>query len=579
MCGIYGQISSSKIDRNQFKSNLLKMNHRGPDDSGIFVEDNIGLGHTRLSIIDLSDCGHQPMIDISEKYVIIYNGEIYNFNDIKKSLQNKGYSFKSNSDTEVILYGFIEYREKIVSKLKGMFSFAIYNKNSREVFLARDHMGIKPLYYFKDSDNFIFSSEVKCLKNYSVGINDESKILFLSLGSIPEPLTIFQNIFSFPKGHYAFFSKNNLEITKYYEDSYEPKTNESYSEIVLNTKELLHKSVEKHLISDAPIGTFLSGGLDSSVLTSIAAKYKSDLYTLSLDFNEQDLSENYYQQLIVKKYNTNHTNYIIDEKIFLENIHQFIDSFDQPTVDGLNTYFVSKAAIDSGLKSVLSGVGGDEIFYGYSTFKNAKKINVLNTLPLFITNLLSKNQKLKKLDFLRIGDDISTYLPLRTVFSPIETAKILDTNVDYIYNVLIKNLNQYNPFNINQFDDKISFLELNMYMKNQLLRDTDIFGMAHSLEIRVPFLDKDLVDYVLKVKSKHKFRKNINKSLLVDATKDLIPPEIINRKKMGFELPFKYWFKNNIDTFDIDQNIKSDFLENKIHWSKVWSLFIINNFT
>tara|TARA_B100000963_G_scaffold312764_1_gene290376 strand:+ start:2015 stop:3556 length:1542 start_codon:yes stop_codon:yes gene_type:complete len=507
MCGIYGQISSSKIDRNDFKKNLLKLDHRGPDDSGIFIDSNIAFGHTRLSILDLSTSGHQPMIDSNDKYIIIYNGEIYNFSCLKENLQKKGYIFNSNSDTEVILYGFIEYGEKIIEKIKGMFAFAIFNKETRETFLARDHMGIKPLYYFKDNDNFVFSSEIKCLKNYSNGINNDSKILFLSFGSVPEPLTIYKNIFSFPKGHYGHFSKNKLKIKKYYQDEYEPKINQSYSEIVQNTKELLHKSVKRHLISDAPIGTFLSGGLDSSAITAIAAQYKSDLHTLSLDFHEKGLSEKYYQELIVKKYNTNHTNYIIDEKIFLENIHQFVNSLDQPTVDGLNTFFVSKAAVDSGLKAVLSGVGGDEIFYGYPSFKRAKKVKALSVLPSYLINLITKNKKLEKLDYLKVGNDISIYLPLSTVFSPFEIAKILDINVQDIYRTMRKHLNQFNDLNIKNLDDKISFFELNLYMKNQLLRDTDVFGMAHSLEIRVPLLDKDLVDYVLKVQPKHKYKK------------------------------------------------------------------------
>lgn len=579
MCGIYGQISTSKIDRNDFKKNLLKMHHRGPDNSGIFIDTNIAFGHTRLSILDLSASGHQPMMDLNEKYVITYNGEIYNFDEIKNNLQKKGYIFKSNSDTEIILYGFIEYGEKIVEEIKGMFAFAIYNKETQKIFLARDHMGIKPLYYFKDNDNFLFSSEVRCLKNYSSGINSDSKILFLCLGSVPEPLTIYEKIFSFPKGHYGFFSNNELKLTKYYQDEYEPKTSEPYSDIVQNTKELLHKSIERHLISDAPIGTFLSGGLDSSAITAIAAQYKSDLHTLSLDFHEKDLSEKYYQELIVKKYNTNHTNYIIDEKIFLDNIHQFIGSLDQPTIDGLNTFFVSKAAIDSGLKAVLSGLGGDEIFYGYPSFKRANKINALNKLPLSMIGLITKNKKLEKLDFLKVGNDISIYLPLSTVFTPIETAKILDISVEDVYHVLRKNLNQYNELNIKNLDDKISFFELNLYMKNQLLRDADIFGMAHSLEIRVPLLDKDLVDYVLKINPKHKYRKNINKPLLADATKDLVPSEIITRKKKGFEIPFKYWLQKNIDNFEIDQNVKKDFINNKIHWSKVWSLNVINKFS
>ncbi|MDA3945446.1 MAG: asparagine synthase (glutamine-hydrolyzing), partial [Helicobacteraceae bacterium] len=313
MCGILGQIANKPIDTNKFQKTLLLMDHRGPDDNGVYFDNNLALGHTRLSILDLSNHGHQPMINENEKYVLVYNGEVYNFEIIKKELEAKGYVFHSHSDTEVILNGFIEYKEKIVDKLNGMFAFAIYNKASGEVFLARDRSGIKPLYYFQDENDFVFSSEIKTLKNFSSKINLEAKILFLLLGSVPEPITIYENIFMFPAGHYAYFSNGILVTTKYDEYKYEPKIVKPYNEIVQDVHGLLHESIKRQLVSDAPIGTFLSGGLDSSAITAIAAQYKDNLQTLSLVFEEKDLSEEYYQDLVVSRYKTEHTKYLIDE--------------------------------------------------------------------------------------------------------------------------------------------------------------------------------------------------------------------------------------------------------------------------
>lgn len=578
MCGILGFVSSLDINKDSFNNLLKRLTHRGPDDYGIYYENNVALGHTRLSILDLSELGHQPMKSVDENYIIIYNGEIYGFETLKDDLVKKGYIFKSHSDTEVILNGYIEYKEKIVNKIDGMFAFAIFNKLTKEIFLARDRSGIKPLYYFKDNDEFSFSSEIKTLKSFSNGVNFESKILFLLLGSVPEPMTIYEDIFVFPAGYYGIYLNNKLTMEKYDEYNYEPKIQKPYSEIVNDVSSLLHQSIKKQLISDAPIGTFLSGGLDSSAITAIAAQYKDNLQTLSLVFEEKELSEEYYQDLVVAKYKTNHTKYLITEKIFLESIDEFIGSFDQPSVDGLNTFLVSKAARDSGLTTVLSGVGGDEIFYGYPSFKNAKKLNFLSKFPYALIKLLQENTKYKKLELLQLPNDFSSYLPTRGMFTPTEVSKILNIEVDVIYKLIIKLFEKYNSSSINMIDDKISFFELNMYMKNQLLRDTDIFGMANSLEIRVPFLDKDLVDYVLKVKPKDKYHKNINKIILADAVKDILPNEIIDRPKMGFTLPFEYWFRKNISQFNLDKSIENKFLNKELHWSRVWALHILNKF-
>lgn len=577
MCGILGQISNNKIDKKEFEENLSMLNHRGPDDSGNFVEDKVAFGQTRLSIIDLSKEGHQPMVSNCDNYIIIYNGEVYNFEEIKKDLIEKKYNFHSNTDTEVILNGFVEYKEKIVNKLNGMFAFSIYNKTTKELFLARDKSGIKPLYYFKDDENFVYSSELKTLKKYSLDISSDSKIVFLLLGYIPEPYTIYQNILMLPAGHYGYYKNNKLSTTQYDEYTYEPKINKPYNEILKNSKELFDKAIKRHLISDAPIGTFLSGGLDSSAITAVAAKYKTNLQTLSLVFEDKELSEEYYQDLVVDRYKTKHTKYLIDEKLFLNTIDDFFESMEQPTIDGLNTYFVSKAAKESGLTTVLSGVGGDEIFYGYPSFKDGKTLKFLTNIPYSLIKIFEYSKKYKKLELLQAEKELAYYLPKRALFSPKEIAEILNIKKSKVYSLIVKLYKLYNSSHINQIEDKISFYELNLYMKNQLLRDTDVFGMAHSLEIRVPFLDKDLVDYILKVEPKEKFG-DFNKQLLADISKDILPEEIYDRKKMGFVLPFENWFRKNIDRFDINNDMKIKFKNKQITWSRFWAILVLEKF-
>lgn len=583
MCGIVGFLSKNEIDKNEFLSLVNSLNHRGPDDFGTYEikkNNNVFLGHTRLSIIDLSNNGHQPMKSECSRYIIVFNGEIYNFKEIRNSLKEKGHSFFSTSDTEVILKGFIEYREKIFSKLNGMFAIAIYDTFEDKLYLARDKSGVKPLYYLINDEKLIFSSEIKVLKKYSNEINNDAKILFLLFGYIPEPITIYKSINIFPSGNYSVYTKNKLDFYEFDSYKFSPKTTKHEEEIISDIRSLLEKSVERHLISDANIGMFLSGGLDSSVLTAISSKYTSNVKTLSLTFEDKNLSEEYYQNLIVKKYNTEHTNFLVTEDLFKNTFNDFLNSMDQPTVDGYNTYLVSKIASEIDLKVVLSGIGADEIFYGYSTFSKTKKLKKLFKFYNKFIPILKKINKLKKLDFLIFNEQIRFYLASRGLFTPNEVSKLLNINQEYIYSLVENFLNKnYFVNDYTQFDDKdlVANFELNMYMKNQLLRDSDIFSMKNSIELRVPFLDKNLVDYVLKIDPKLKFN-NTNKYLLVEATKGLIPSEIINRKKRGFELPYKSWFLNNIDEMDINESLKKQFLLNKLHWSRLYSLEVLQRF-
>jgi asparagine synthase (glutamine-hydrolysing) len=294
-------------------------------------------------------------------------------------------------------------------------------------------------------------------------------------------------------------------------------------------------------------------------------------------FDDKNLSEESYQNLIIKKYNTKHTKYLINEQIFLNTIDDFFASIEQPTIDGINTYFISQAAKNNGLKTVLSGIGADEIFYGYPSFKYAKRLNLLKKIPHSIINILTNSHKYKKLELLKIENELSFYLPVRGVFSPSQISSILNIKEAKVYQVITNLWQTYNSEKIKNIEDKISYFELNLYMKNQLLRDADVFGMANSLEIRVPFLDKDLVDHVLRIEPQQKFGIN-NKQILVDATKHLLPDSIINRPKVGFVLPFERWFKNNIHLFVIDDNFKKKFMNNQLHWSKLWALIILDKF-
>lgn len=578
MCGIIGCVLDSQVDTIRFQATLEKLFHRGPDDQGCFFDDTVALGHTRLSILDLSMQGHQPMTSQCGRYTIIYNGEIYNFSDIKQKLIKKGYVFTSNSDTEVILNGFIEEKEAIVKQLNGMFAFAVYDHQRKTVFLARDRSGIKPLYFSLTNEGFVFSSEIKAIKDEYSHINQDAVILYLLLGSVPEPMTIYQDIEAFPAGCFATYENKKLSITQYDTYTYEPKINKSREEIIKDVHNLMHTSIERELVSDAPIGTFLSGGIDSSVITAIASKYRSNIQTLSLVFDEKNLSEEFYQNLIVERYNTNHTKYLVNENVFLDGIHNFLDTMEQPTIDGLNTYFVSQAAVESGLKTVLSGVGADEIFYGYSSFKSAKPLQFLTKVPYVLIKLFLNHHKYKKLELLQAESALAYYLPKRGLFSPSEISEILKIDISDVYRLITKLWQKYQFENIKKLEDQVSYFELSLYMKNQLLHDTDVFGMAHSLEIRVPFLDNDLVDYVLRINPELKFDKKINKPLLVEAVKELLPKEIYDRNKMGFSLPFEAWFNANIELFDIPEFLKKRYKNKQLHWSRFWAMVVLQKF-
>lgn len=609
MCGIAGIINFNNNPVSE--DTLLRVRdtlaHRGSDDAGLYISDDerIGFTNRRLAILDLSDLGHQPMISEDRNLMITYNGEIYNFSELKSELSAAGYRFKSNTDTEVILNAYHAWGVDAFEKLNGMFAFCIYDKNEDLVYLVRDHAGIKPLYYSITQQYLIFSSEVKAFKVFDNdrGENPDWKIYLLVFGHIPEPFTTLKNVFMLPKQSFLKIDveTGRSEIKKYTKIVFSERIND-LKEAVEQLREKFTTAVKRHLISDAPIGVFLSGGIDSSLIALIAHNLqKNNLRTLSVIFNEKEFSEEKYQNIVSNEIKSKHCAHLVTEKDFLDNIEDIFSAMDQPTVDGINTYFISKCAKKDGLKTVLSGLGGDELFGGYPSFQLIDSLwfyhpnGITGDIQKRFFNLLGyfPFRRFKKLSYLSLPSPLSYYLLFRSIFTIRETARLLNITEKEISDALSKLLTFSSshrldfPFSPNK--NFVSALESNFYMQNQLLKDTDFMSMWHSIEVRVPFLDRDIIRFVYSISEKIKFDSKIPKFLLMKSFEDILPQDIINRKKQGFTFPFDIWLRNrgrelfeeSVAKFSLNDRsfIKSlwnKFENNRLHWSRIWSLVVLS---
>ena len=619
MCRIVGIVNFADKLSSELEPVILEMrdslSHGGPDDAGLFISQDrkVALGHRRLSIIDLSPQAHQPMSNKEQNIWITYNGEIYNFRELRNDLIKSGYDFKSKSDTEILIYGYQEWGiEKLLSRLRGMFAFAIYDSRSGfKLILARDRFGIKPLYYFYDHEKFIFASEIKAfLKSKLIPDekNLEAMIRFLQLGSVPTPLTTIKNVFSLDAGHYIEVDKSNLKLKEYWNISHYINSLQnkliSQKDAINATSELLLEAAKLHLISDVPLGVFLSGGIDSSSLVALSSKLLDrPLNTLSIVFNEERYSEAKYAQLVANRYKTNHHEVLITNNDFIGELPQIFSAMDEPTIDGVNTYFISKAAKEAGLTVVLSGIGGDEVFLGYEHFKKIKylnaPINLFRQLPIWMRkNLLNFSissgdifggKSLERLSYLEEPGIENCYLLFRGLFSPGQIQDLLGiTETEFKrLGVLFPLQNSSNSLSS---VDSLDLLEFKHYLQNQILKDTDFMSMSHGIEIRVPFLDHKLVEYVIGLPSNMKLQNGMNKSLLLNAIRNDLPKEVWARPKMGFTFPFERWIIANFDELqskclDVKQlntkavkRIWNDFKGGKVHWSRVWALVVLDQF-
>lgn len=606
MCGISGTYNL-KAEKEIDFTRTVKMRdylmRRGPDDCGIYYSSDkrLCLAHARLSIIDLTSLAHQPMSDREGRVWISYNGEIYNYRRLQNELKEKGYSFRSNSDTEVLVNGYKEWGiDGLVKRLRGMFAFAIYDLTSSipRFILARDRFGIKPLYYYQDDKLLIFSSEVGAMVKSGIipfERNHKADIAFFIFGYIPAPLTTLKNVFSLPVGSYLLIEDGKKILVKYYDpiDSFTKAKLKDAEDIYSSLCSILTETVNLHLISDAPLGVFLSGGIDSSALVALASKARVPITTLSIIFDEEEYSELPYQRLITEQYRTDHRQIKVTENDFYAEIDNIFTAMDQPTVDGVNTYFVSRAAKQAGLKAVLSGLGGDEIFCGYESFKKIRLLKAINRLPKILRSAFALtagfNDRWRKLNYLQKDDHLALYLAIRGLFVSRDVARILDITEKEVSNSIDDfNLNtQYSILNTLNPIDWLSHMEINLYLQNQLLKDTDFMSMYHSVETRVPFLDHILVDYIAAVDSRLKIDKNIPKPLLVKPLRDMLPKEVVFREKQGFTFPFDLWLrkhgkqllkaalsKGNINKRYAD-SLWCKFEQGRLHWSRAWALIVM----
>lgn len=598
MCGIAG-VYQRERDGSRLKEAVLRMNNhqslRGPDDGGIFCAEGIALGHRRLSILDLTSAGHQPMTDMGGRYHITFNGEIYNFRELRGDLERSGHIFRTQTDTEVILAAYKEWGVDSFVRFRGMFAFGLWDNEKQELYLVRDHYGIKPLYYYAKQGMAVFASTVGALEKSGLvplEKNSDAIIGFLLFGSVPQPLTTLEDVFALPAGHYLRIDTHGQKLLQYYDpiDAFLKKREVSFEDAASKVRRLLEDSVAHHLISDVEPAVFFSGGLDSSALAALAFARTKELgmkyiTTLSVDFPENEFSEKEYQKKFLEGYfHTDHRRTHITQKEFLRCVPEILIAMDQPSIDGANTYVLSLAAKLHKAKVALSGLGSDEIFMGYRFFRRMRVLCSLQSMPSFVPVLLSwLGGRYAKLSHLAFKDSIHLYLSYRGLRTSREVADLLKikeggveaalTRIAQARNLPEEKLAKLAP------GDRASYLELQIYLQNQLLKDVDFMSMAHSIEVRVPFLDRPLVEYVSSLPTHVKMHDEfITKPLLVGAMSTMLPREIFGRPKMGFVFPFEKWLRNVLSIMiggdDLLVEKIKEFKGGRMNWAKFWSIYI-----
>ena len=618
--------------------------HRGPDDWGLLVPDSLAgspdlarladaparahvrtyaadgrpgavLGSRRLSILDLSPEGRMPMGDADGRLWVTHSGEIYNYRELRGDLGRAGMSFRSATDTEAILGGYAAWGDEVLPRLRGMFAFAVFEAAPRpRLFLARDRFGIKPVYYYRDRERLVFASEVRALLRSALVPEEpdpEALIRFLQWGSVPAPLTTVKDVLALPAGHCLRVDAGGSTLRRYWDlaDAARRRTAAAPSvdrdEAAARTRALLEESVRLHLVSDVPRGVFLSGGIDSSALVALAGGVgDAPLTTLSIVFDEPGHSEAAYARLVALRCGTDHREVPIRARDFFEALPGYFRAMDEPTIDGVNTYLVSAAAKRAGLTVVLSGTGGDEVFLGYGHYRRGRSLSLVRRLleacpaaPRRAVLRLSAaagarmgRTGLDRLEYLATPSRVGMYLTVRGLFGP--------RQVQALVGISQAEMESYGPplpeaggAGSQPLPEALEGFEFTHYLQNQLLKDTDVMSMAHSVETRVPFLDHRLVEYVLGLPIGSRLAGGAPKPLLVRALGDALPPAVWRRPKMGFTFPFAPWLSERAAelravslerTAALDpkavEGVWTGFMAGRLHWSRAWALVVLARF-
>ena len=639
MCGIAGIFRlTGSVNAEDIGAVLRMLDaqvHRGPDDWGLLVPDTalanadvrlllerldpdrvrayaavagapaIVLGSRRLSIIDRSSRGRMPMGGDDGRRWVVHNGEIYNYRELRDLLGGAA-SFRSGTDTEVLLRGWCAWGDGVAERLRGMFAFALFEASPRpRLLLGRDRFGIKPMYAYEDRTRVVFASEVRAVVTSGLVPDEaspEALARFLELGSVPAPLTMVKDVRALPAGHVVQVDAGGLRLTRYWslDAAVEAARPPSRAEAVVSTRALLDEAVGLHLVSDAPLGVFLSGGIDSAGLVALsAAGRERPLTTLTVAFDESELSEARYARLVAERYGTDHREVVVRSGSVFDELPRFFAAMDQPTVDGLNTWCVSRAAREAGLSVVLSGLGSDEVFWGYrhlrsvAALEGARRVMAAMPRPARrgLARLAAASAKLgrpglDRLAYLETPSAAGVYLLVRGLFSSAQARGLLGEEAGAHGDAR----DTLPPEAGRGLREALTRFDISHYLGNQLLRDTDVMSMAHSVEARVPYLDHRLVEHVLALPASMKLDGARPKPLLLDALGDRLPRAVWDRPKMGFTFPMDRWMRaregelralciesKRLERASVDE-VWDAFGRRRAHWSRPWALVTLARF-
>lgn len=593
MCGIAGIVGSSMLQpklRARITDMQVHLRHRGPDDAGLFLDSqgSVGLVHTRLAILDLSDSGHQPMVSDDERFTIVFNGEVYNFEELRTELEAAGESFLSRSDTEVVLRLYQRQGPSFVERLEGMFALAIWDNVERSCFLARDPFGIKPLYLWRNGKTVAFASEVRAVlkaKLDTAQLSADALRQYLFYGSVQEPFTLVENITALQPGSWLLWKDGKERTEVFWQPEFETEPLKG-TDLRNTVREALDESIQRHFVSDVPVNMFLSGGIDSTALLALSHEQGFDnVRTFCLSFDEEEFSEGSLAERTARHFGVDHHDFRMSASEGRLLVDDFLGSLDQPSIDGFNTFCVSRFARKMGAKVVLSGLGGDELFGGYPSHRIVPRLHAwhrrLAFLPgasavagLAAQRVWPGTRGSRMSEFLSGAGQIEdAYRCMRGTFSSENAnglvaeytgARLHIERSDFSSRSL-----EADPSPRNQ----VSVLEMTRYMRNQLLRDSDVMSMSQGLELRVPLVDRRLFETVSNVPAEQ--RMVSGKRMLLDAVPE-VPDWIANRPKRGFHFPFQKWSSGKWG--DVFQTIESASPVRLDSWYQTWALFTLENF-
>ncbi|MEE8475355.1 MAG: asparagine synthase (glutamine-hydrolyzing) [Myxococcota bacterium] len=615
MCGISGLLvyaDAEPVGERELRVLRDAQQHRGPDDEGLWISEDrrTGLGHNRLSIVDLSPRGRQPMTTADERFRLVYNGEIYNFRALRSELEECGHRFESDCDSEVLLHGYREWGLALLDRLRGMFAFALHDAERGETLLARDPLGIKPLYLSEYAGRLAFASEVQALRRIvpDRGIDPEGLATYLLWGSIGAPRTLYRSIRALEPGTWMRIGGDGIAgPSSYYrlEEEFGHAEGMDAVEAAESLRSALVDSVRHHMIADVKVGAFLSGGVDSSALVGLMAEvHDAPICTVTLAFDDPALDESDLARRAADLYGSEHHEIQIGTEEVRDRMGDAVRALDQPSVDGVNTYFVSEAAARAGLKVAVSGVGGDELFGGYRSFHRVPRIlrthaaataipgggRALSAAAGLLQRLPRTRTRAALVRALEFGGDVAgAYYSERGLFSPAEVRELLAPEVVEAVEVCDPRMElnaRVCPDSLPE-SERVSALEMRQYLQVQLLRDTDAVAMRHSLEVRTPLVDRDLLSAVARVPASLR-RAGPSKLHLRQAPRPPIPEALWRRRKQGFTLPFDDWLRGGEISTTLPKHewlrpegvrrVAQDFERGRVHWSRLWALLVLREF-